>query len=82
MTGSAEKAILANRGMRADANLIDRVAIHTFTQTGVVSHLQIPGRPDTGGRIGMNSFAEFSAKEAQEQTTPSVKEPRRRSIKK
>ncbi len=60
MAGSAKEAVLADRRMGPDHNLVHTIAVHVLTQATMITHLQVPGCPDTGGRIKMDRLAELS----------------------
>lgn len=82
MARRAEKAVLADGGMRANVNPVHAVAIDALAQTSVVAHLQVPWGPYAGRRIGMHGLAQSGAKETQQQTAPRMEQTGRGPIKK
>lgn len=48
MAGSAEKAILTDSGTRAKGDPVHAVAVHVVAEATVLTHDQIPRRPDFG----------------------------------
>lgn len=48
MAGSAEKAILTDCGMHAKGDPVHTVTVHVVAEATVLTHGQIPRRPDFG----------------------------------
>ena len=46
MAGGAEKAVLADRAVRAERDPIHAVAVHMVAQATVIAHGEVPRRPD------------------------------------
>lgn len=82
MAGRAEKAVLADGGMRTNRDFCHAVAVHPLAQASVVAHFEIPGRPDTGRRIRMHRLAQLGAEETQQQAAPRVQKARCRPVQK
>ena len=61
VAGGADVAVLRNNRMGAQRNRRHGIAIHSVGQATVVSHGEVPRRPDSASRIGMGASAHARA---------------------
>lgn len=65
VAGTAQIAVLTDSGIRAEPNLVHAITIHVISEATVILHLEIPWRPNFGGGINVNIFADASPEQPQ-----------------
>lgn len=72
----AEEGLLRDRGVRADRNASDGIAVDVVAQTGAFAHFKIPGCPDADAGHDAGPGSDTGAKEAEQEAPPGIGRPR------
>jgi hypothetical protein len=76
VSGGAEVRILRYRAKRAKDDRRDGIAVHVVRESAMLTHGEVPGRPDPAPGVRMSPTADLCAEAAKKEAPPRVEKHR------